>query len=137
MANIKKILFAEDEPDIQTIAQMAMEMMGGYEVKLCQDGQEAIQTAQRFHPDLLLLDVMMPSVDGLTALKEIRKLHGCEHTPVIFMTAKVQADDMVKYEKLGAIGVIPKPFDPMTLTDQIEAICARTPQLQSHQRSLF
>lgn len=122
MAELQKILYAEDEPDIQSIAQMALEMMGGYTLKVCQNGQEAVDEAEAFAPDLILLDVMMPLMDGPTALQEIRKIPALAETPVIFMTAKVQHQEVEDYKALGAIDVIPKPFDPMTLPEAVKSL---------------
>lgn len=125
MAELQKILYAEDEPDIQSIAQMALEMMGGYTLKLCQNGQQAVEVAEEFAPDLILLDVMMPTMDGPTALQEIRKIPSLENTPVIFMTAKVQHQEVENYKALGAIDVIAKPFDPMNLPENVKALWQR------------
>lgn len=122
MSELKKILYAEDEPDIQSIAQMSLEMMGGYEIHACQDGQQAIDTVPSFQPDLLLFDVMMPHKDGPTAFKEIRSIAGFENIPVVFMTAKVQNHEIKEYLDMGAIDVISKPFDPMSLAESIKAI---------------
>ena len=119
---LSKILYAEDEPDIQSIAVMALEMMGGYTLKVCNNGQEALDSAEEFAPDLILLDVMMPSMDGPTALQEIRKIPTLVNTPVIFMTAKVQHQEIEAYKALGAIDVIAKPFDPMTLPETVKAL---------------
>jgi len=125
MAELQKILYAEDEPDIQSIAQMALEMMGGYTLKLCQNGQQALESAEEFAPDLILLDVMMPTMDGPAALKEMRKIPALANTPVIFMTAKVQHDEIESYKALGAIDVIAKPFDPMTLPETVKTLWER------------
>jgi len=125
MAELQKILYAEDEPDIQSIAQMALEMMGGYTLKLCQNGQQAVEVAEEFAPDLILLDVMMPTMDGPTALREMRKIPSLANTPVIFMTAKVQHQEIENYKALGAIDVIAKPFDPMTLPENVKALWQR------------
>jgi len=122
VAELQKILYAEDEPDIQSIAQMALEMMGGYTLKLCQNGQQAVNEAEAFAPDLILLDVMMPEMDGPTALKEMRKMPSLANTPVIFMTAKVQHQEVENYKAMGAIDVIAKPFDPMTLPETIKSL---------------
>ena len=116
---LKKILYVEDEPDIQAVAKIALEAVGGFELKTCSSGDEAIAAAAEFAPDLLLLDVMMPGMDGPTTLAELRKLPGLENTPVIFMTAKVQPQEVEHFKSLGAVEVIAKPFDPMGLADQV------------------
>lgn len=122
MSELKKILYAEDEPDIQSIAQMALEMMGGFELKTCQNGHEAVEAFSAFDPDLLLFDVMMPEMDGPTALEQIRQLQGDKEVPVVFMTAKVQPEEVAHLKEVGATAVIAKPFDPMTLAEQLQNI---------------
>jgi CheY-like chemotaxis protein len=124
-ATLTKILYAEDEPDIQSIAQIALEMVGGYTLKVCNNGQEALDAAEAYAPDLILLDVMMPTMDGPAALAEIRKIPALENVPVIFMTAKVQNQEMDEYKQMGAIDVIAKPFDPMILSETIQTLWAR------------
>lgn len=117
---LKRILYVEDEPDIQAVAKMALETLGGYEVAICSSGQEALHSAEAFAPDLLLLDVMMPGMDGVTTLQELRKLPTLAQTPAMFMTAKVQPKEVEQLYKEGAMEVIPKPFDPMTLAEHIK-----------------
>ncbi len=94
---------------------MALEAIGGFDVETCGSGAEALALAPALGVDLILLDVMMPGMDGLTVFHSLRELPETERTPVIFMTAKVQAQEMARYRALGALDVIPKPFDPMTL----------------------
>lgn len=125
MATLSKILYAEDEPDIQAIAQMSLEMMGGYELKLCNNGREAVESAVAFAPDVILLDVMMPEMDGPTALKNLREMPELNDVPIIFMTAKVQTQEVEDYKALGAVDVIAKPFDPMTLSDTVKSLWQR------------
>lgn len=124
----KKILLAEDEPDIRTVAELALESVGGFTVRLCEDGPRALEALPGFAPDLVMLDVMMPGMDGPATLAELRKLPQGKSVPVIFMTAKVQQAEIEGYKKLGAIGVIAKPFDPMTLADTVRALCAALPE---------
>jgi two-component system, OmpR family, response regulator len=116
---LDRILYAEDEPDIQEVAVLALEAVGGFNIKVCSTGKEAVAATAEYKPDLLLFDVMMPEMDGPAALKEIRKIPGMEAIPVIFMTAKVQPQEIAHYKDLGALDVIPKPFDPMTLADAV------------------
>lgn len=121
--SISKILYVEDDLDIQAVAQIALEVVGGFTLKTCSSGAEAIAAIEQgFVPDLLLLDVMMPNMDGPTTLGELRKKQTTLSTPVIFMTAKVQSSEQDYYFTLGAIGVIAKPFDPMTLASQVRAL---------------
>lgn len=120
---LNKILYVEDDLDIQAVAQIALEVVGGFTLKTCSSGAEAIAAIEQgFVPDLLLLDVMMPNMDGPTTLAELRKRAATATTPVIFMTAKVQSSEQDYYFTLGAIGVIAKPFDPMALAGQARAL---------------
>lgn len=121
---LTRILYVEDEPDIRVVAQMALETVGGFTVIACASGQEALNAAPGAGADLLLLDVMMPGMDGPSTLKGLRELPATANTPVIFMTAKVQAAEVAVYKGLGALEVIPKPFDPMELSAQIQRIWA-------------
>lgn len=122
---LQRILYVEDQPDIQVVARMALVKRGGFEVKVSSSGEEALAAAPGFAPDLLLLDVMMPGMDGPATLAALRQLPGTATTPAIFMTAKVHPPMIDEYLQLGAIDVIPKPFDAMTLAAQVSAIWAR------------
>jgi CheY-like chemotaxis protein len=126
MSKIEKILYVEDEKDIQMIAQIALQDIGGFTLEVCSSGDEAISKAQEFSPDLILLDVMMPGLDGPQTLQELRKIDATANTPVIFMTAKVQPQEIQYYKNLGAVEVISKPFDPMTLAQSIKDIMAES-----------
>ena len=122
MKTLHLVLYVEDDPDIQIVAQMALELVGGLSLRICSSGQEALAAAADCRPDLLLLDVMMPGMDGPSALAELRKLPNTATTPAIFMTAKVQAAEVAHYKSLGALGVIAKPFDPMELSQQVRTM---------------
>jgi len=125
---LKRVLFVEDDPDIQTVARMALEAVGGFTVLGCSSGAEALERVQAFAPDLILLDVIMPGMDGLETLRSLRLLPGIAgiaDVPVVFMTAKVQAQDVSGYRAAGAVDVIAKPFDPMTLPATVRAIWNR------------
>jgi diguanylate cyclase (GGDEF)-like protein len=115
----------EDEPDIQAVAQLALEALGGFQVRICSTGREGIQAAVAFAPDLILLDVMMPSMDGPSTLRALRELPPIIATPVVFMTAKVQPQEIAEYHAMGVVDVIAKPFDPMTLAEMILTIWER------------
>ncbi|MBL4613355.1 MAG: response regulator [Magnetovibrio sp.] len=121
-AELSKILYVEDDPDIQIVAKMALEAVGGYVLHVCSSGQEAITHGADFAPDLILLDVMMPDMDGPTTLKNLRMIPSLISTPAVFMTAKVMPSDVERYKELGAVDVIAKPFDPMTLATRIHEI---------------
>ncbi|MGB0682949.1 MAG: response regulator [Magnetovibrionaceae bacterium] len=122
MPSLSKVLYVEDDPDIQAVALLALVDVGGLDVKACSSGAEALGAAEAFGPDLILLDVMMPEMDGPETLQHLRKLDGLADTPVIFMTAKVMSDDIERYKSLGAIDVIAKPFDPISLAEQLNTI---------------
>ena len=117
-----RILYAEDDPDIRQLVSMLLEFAGGFTLKACNSGLEALNEIDAFEPQLLLFDVMMPGMNGPDALLQIRKLEAHRDTPVIFMTAKVQPDEMQGYLDLGAVRVISKPFDPMTLVEEIQEV---------------
>ena len=119
---LQRILYVEDEPDIQAVARIALETVGGFTVQICSSGEEALQAAIEFAPDLLLLDVMMPGMDGPTTLQELRNFPDLENTPAVFMTAKVQPQEIEQFKSYGALDVIAKPFDPMALSSQITAV---------------
>lgn len=124
--NLTRILYVEDEPDIQMVARLALEVLGGFTVEICSSGDEALQRAPGFKPQLFLLDVMMPGMDGPSTLTMLRALPQFACTPVIFMTAKVQPGEVAGYRKLGAVDIIPKPFDPMTLASRVQDIWERS-----------
>jgi two-component system OmpR family response regulator len=122
MTTLKRILYVEDESDIRMVGKMALEAVGGFEVVACESGAEALAKAPSAKADLLLLDVMMPGMDGPTTLRALRETFAIADTPVIFMTAKVQPQEVAQYRALGAIDVIAKPFDPMQVSAQIHRI---------------
>jgi len=119
---LQNILYVEDEPDIQAVTKIALESIGGFTLEVCNSGQEALNRCTNLTPDLILLDVMMPEMDGPTTLTELRKISGFENIPVIFMTAKVQPQEIAHFKSIGAIEVIAKPFDPMTLSQTVNNI---------------
>ena len=123
---LKRILFIEDEASIRTIAVTVLEAVGGFVVVACNSGKQALAAAPVANADLILLDVMMPEMDGPATLKALRDIPQTTQTPAIFMTAKVQANEIQHYKSLGAIDVIAKPFDPMTLSAQISEIWQRS-----------
>ncbi len=125
MAELKRILHVEDDRSIQAVAKLALETLGGFEVLSCLSGQEALDQVQGFNPDFILLDGMMPGMDGPATLSKLRELVDIEQVPVAFMTAKVQPQEIEQYRQLGAREVIVKPFDPMTLAAQVRSIWSR------------
>ncbi len=117
---LQRLLYIEDEPSIQAIVKLTLEDIGRFTVHGCTSGSEAIATGADFMPDLILLDVMMPGMDGPTTLKALRQLPELAATPVIFMTAKNSPEEIARLKAEGAIAVITKPFDPLTLCDEIQ-----------------
>ena len=119
---LKKILYIEDERDIQEISKIALGDIGGYELEVCSSGEEAIDKGPAFLPDLIILDVMMPGMDGIATFNALQKIPSTKLVPVVFMTAKIQQSEIQIYLNMGAIGIIHKPFDPMTLADKVKEI---------------
>lgn len=120
--SLQRILCVEDEPDIQAVVRLALEQIGGFQVEVCSSGDEALARAAAWAPDLILLDVMLPGMDGPETLRRLREQPDTRGIPVAFMTARVQARELEHYRSLGAIGLLPKPFDPMTLADQLRTL---------------
>jgi two-component system OmpR family response regulator len=121
---IKKVLLVDDEPDIRTIGQMSLQMVGKWEVMMAVSGVDALLLLKTEKPDLILLDVMMPALDGPATLAKLKQNPETADIPVIFMTAKVQRQEIEQYLKLGVCGVISKPFDPLQLPQEILKIIA-------------
>lgn len=120
------ILYVEDEPDIQRVVKLALEAMAGMQVIACSSGAEAIARSADTAIDLILLDVMMPGMDGPTTLKHLRAMPAFASTPVVFMTAKAHPSEIAHFKALGALDVIAKPFDPMALASTLLAIWTRS-----------
>ncbi|MDJ0388481.1 response regulator [Roseomonas sp. E05] len=121
---LTRILYVEDDSDIRTVASFALKAVGGFTVEACASGQEALARAEGFAPQLILLDVMMPGMDGPTTLERLRALPSLAAVPAVFMTAKVQPQEITRYRGLGSLDVISKPFDPMTLSTSVRQIWA-------------
>lgn len=118
----KRILIVDDEPDIREVAQMSLETVSGWQVLTAESGDEGITKAKQEKPDAILLDAMMPNMDGPATFQKLRADPSTKQIPVIMFTAKVQAADRNRFADLGVKGVIAKPFDPMKLGSQIAAI---------------
>lgn len=119
---LEKILYVEDDDIIAEIVKMTLEDLGGFEVQHRSSGPEGLAAIPTFQPQLILLDVMMPGMDGLETLKHIQRMPQYKQIPVIFITAKAQAHEQQKYVDEGALGVIVKPFDPSTLCDRVQSM---------------
>lgn len=119
---LRHILCIDDEPDILEVVTLCLETVGGFRVTPCANGFDGIEKAMALKPDLMLIDVMMPEIDGpgTLALKKTRA--DLDNIPVIFMTARIQPSEYAEYKRLGAAGVIAKPFNPITISDEIREI---------------
>lgn len=114
------LLHVDDEDDIREVVSMALELDPAVTLTSARSGEAALDALRGgLRPDVILLDVMMPRLDGPGTLEQLRRLEGLETTPVIFMTARTQGEEVAHYLSLGSIGVITKPFDPLTLAGQV------------------
>lgn len=120
----KRILLVDDEDDIREVAAISMQAVGGWQVCSANNGIEAIASALAERPDAILLDVMMPGIDGPTTFKRLQEDPRTREIPVILLTAKAQLADRESFAELGVAGVLSKPFDPMLLPDQVAALLA-------------
>lgn len=120
--NISSVLLVDDDSNIRRITQLVLTRVVPWEVKLAESGKEALEILTDYQPDLILLDVMMPGMDGPTTLNAIRQTYANAAPPVIFMTAKALKTEIELYLNLGSAGVITKPFDPKALPGEIFSI---------------
>ena len=121
-SDLKHIVCIDDDPDILVIAQMCLEDIGGYQVTCFGSARDGIAQTPEIHPDLIMLDVMMPGMDGPAALKALRDNPALDDVPIVFMSARVQSSEVQDYYQLGVNGVIPKPFSPDALSSQVRVI---------------
>lgn len=124
MYQVKRVLHVEDDGDIREIARLSLETIGGYELLQCACGADALQQAEAFAPDVLLLDMMMPDLNGSEVLAELRKKSCFAKTPAVFMTAKAETTMTAAIDDLGVIGMVEKPFDPVTLPEMLRSMVA-------------
>jgi CheY-like chemotaxis protein len=110
-----RILLVDDEPDIREVVDVSLGLDPQFRTRACASGADALVMAARWSPSLILLDVMMPLMDGPTTLANLRKNPGTAHIPVLFLTARTRSAEIEQYISLGVQGVLSKPFDPMTL----------------------
>ena len=116
-----RILIIDDEDDIREVAALSLETVAGWEVETASSGSLGLARALEYQPDAVLLDVMMPGMDGPTTFRELRKNPITAHIPVVLLTAKVQSNDQRRFADLGVEAILFKPFDPLTLATQIAA----------------
>lgn len=123
-----RILLIEDDPDIQKMVQLSLKYQGGHQVTVASGGREGLEKASADPPDLILLDVMMPDMDGYETCRHLKSQEGTRHIPVVFLSARAQQAEIQKGTDLGAVGYLVKPFDPMALSSQLDAILRRSGQ---------
>ena len=117
-----RILIIDDEEDIREVAALSLETVAGWDVVMASSGAQGLARAIEYQPEAILLDVMMPGMDGPTTFRELRKNPATARIPVLLLTAKVQASDQRRFADLGVDAVLFKPFDPMTLSTQIAGV---------------
>ena len=119
---LERVMHVEDDESIRAVAEIALTDVAGFTLLSCDSGQSALAQAEAFAPQLILLDVMMPQMDGLQTLAALRKIPALAKTPVVFMTAKIQQAEKQRYLGAGAVGIIEKPFEPMELGDTLSQL---------------
>ncbi len=119
MLKIDKVLIVDDDDYIRRIAEIALKKVGKWDVQLAKCGADALTVAREQNPDIILMDVTMPDLDGPATFAKLRECEGTASIPVIFLTGRVQPDELTRFNELGVNGVINKPFDPMKLPEQI------------------
>ena len=125
---MKSILYVEDDLHVRTTAKLVMKVIGKFDVRECCSGREALVAARDFTPDLILLDVLMPELDGVNTLAMLRRMPHLAQVPALFVTGLMSEDDIARYMQAGAIGVIPKPVMPMRLTSQLNTMWSQHAQ---------
>jgi CheY-like chemotaxis protein/HPt (histidine-containing phosphotransfer) domain-containing protein len=128
VVTIRKVLLVDDEPDIRRVGELSLRAVGGWRVVLADSGSKVVALARTERPDVILLDVMMPDVDGPTTLELLRADPDTRSIPVVFLSARVMRDGVDHYLSLGAAGVLAKPFDPMSLAADLTRILAGAPK---------
>jgi CheY-like chemotaxis protein len=118
----RTILLVDDEDDIREVAQMSLEMTAGWEVHTAPSGADGLRMAAELKPDAILLDVMMPGMDGPATARALKAAPETAGIPVILLTAKVQAADRRRFDDLGVAGILAKPFDPMSLAEEVRGV---------------
>lgn len=119
---LERVMHVEDDESIRAVAEIALTDVAGFTLLSCDSGQSALAQAEGFAPQLILLDVMMPQMDGLQTLAALRQIPALAKTPVVFMTAKIQQAEKQRYLDAGAVGIIEKPFEPMALGDTLSQL---------------
>jgi CheY-like chemotaxis protein len=118
----RRVLLIDDDPEVREVAQISLELMAGWQVLAAESGAEGVARAAAEQPDVILLDVIMPDMDGPATLAALRAAAATRHIPVVLLSGTVHDAEAAHYERLGAVGVIGKPFDAITLADQIAGL---------------
>jgi DNA-binding response OmpR family regulator len=118
----KRVLIIDDEPGIRQIVQIALKAIASWDVFMAASGSEGLELAESEQPDVILLDVMMPGMDGLTTLRHIRENVAIQNIPTILLTAKAQSSEQQRFRELAIAGVITKPFKAQELVDQMRSL---------------
>lgn len=116
---MRRVLVIDDEEDIREVAALALETVAGWNVTTAPSGRDGILAAQREQPDAILMDVMMPGMDGPSTFREMQTIDRVSQIPVVLLTAKTQGVDRRRFAELGVAAVLLKPFDPLTLADEL------------------
>ncbi len=130
MSELVRVLLVDDEPDIREVATLSLELDPALQVRAVASAGEALDFLARdlWRPDIVLLDVMMAGLDGVTALRMLRSIKAAQDVPVAFMTARTRDADVARFLAEGAVAVIPKPFNPLTLAKQVRDLVAAKPK---------
>ncbi|MBB4266495.1 response regulator [Roseospira visakhapatnamensis] len=121
---LKRVLYVDDEVMLQKVGRVALEKFGGFEVEVVGSGEEALQRAPVYNPDLILLDVMMPGMDGPSTVERLRAMPEVCQIPIVFITAKAHPDEVARFKALGVMGVLTKPYEPQDLGNQLRTLWA-------------
>ncbi|MGD2090862.1 MAG: response regulator [Candidatus Aminicenantes bacterium] len=124
---LKRIMYVDDDPDLQDIVRLGLETRAGFTVTCCDSGNQALEEIRDFKPDLVILDMVLPGMSGLHLLERMRELRGVPWIPVIFLTSKISPQQVEEYKELGVIGVINKPLNPLELRDRVRDIWEGSP----------
>lgn len=122
LKSLKRIIYIDDDIDLQYIVRLGLEIKGGFTVKNCDSGEQAAKEIKMFQPDLVLLDMVLPGMSGIQLLEKLRNFPEIPRVPVIFLTAKMNPNQLAEYRELGVIGVINKPLNPLNLVHQVREI---------------
>ena len=127
MSEPQKVLIVDDEDDIRQLAHISLERVGGLRVVAAASGEEGLQLAKSERPDAIVLDAMMPGLDGPATLERLKADPETASIPVVFLTGSVQSTEQDRFRALGALGTLPKPFDPMNLAEQLREVLGWDP----------